>query len=98
MANKIIAVEAFAHQLTTVVNGKTINIKEVSSLAGYDGITVYSKVAAKGVNKGQLIYAVSTEDYKAPSRKTLKQVTSDKIATLKAQGLSAEQIIAALEK
>jgi Tol biopolymer transport system component len=80
-------------KLYVTVDNKLVEVKQLTSLAGYsDKVVIYHKLAVKGKTQGKNIYAVGIEDY-VPQPKT---TITDKIATLKAQGLSDTQVLAML--
>lgn len=76
-------------------SGNPVLIKEVEDITPYAGKTVYRKTAAKGKNKGKMLYAVSVDDY--IPRKRSKVSVSDKIASLKSQGMTDAEILQALQ-
>ena len=91
---KFIDVTSFYSKLyTTTPDGKEVEIKEISDIDGYT--TLYRKTAAKGKNKGTMLYAVSIDDY--TPRKRSKISVADKIANLKSQGMSDSEILLALQ-
>lgn len=77
------------------VDGKDIEVKEISNPELYTDKTVYQAICKKGATKGQYKFCVASSDY-ISNRGKGKIAIADKIASLQAQGLTPEQIIASL--
>lgn len=86
-------VDSFQHQLYVEHNGKRVDIKEIDDATIYPkGVTIYTKEAAKGKNKGSTLYAVAVEDFIPKKRKSSKE----SIQSMLANGMTAEEIVAKL--
>lgn len=89
-----IKVDNIVRKTFVVVDGSEIEVKVITNPDDYD-TTVYQSEYTKGAKVGQALYAVRVEDYKPRERATVAGV-KNKIEALKASGMSAEDILAAL--
>ncbi len=94
ITSKLIEVKSFQNMLFVEVKGEVVEVHEIDNPEDYDkATTLYNKVAAKGKNKGKMLYAVGLPHY-IPKKKASN---SQNIKAMKAQGLTNAQIVARLE-
>ena len=73
--------------------GKLVEVKDNIDPSDYPkGVTIYTKEAAKGKDKGAPLYAVAVEDFIPKKRKSSKE----SIQSMLANGMTAEEIVAKL--
>ena len=74
-------------------DGKLVEVKDSIDPSDYPkGVTIYTKDAAKGKDKGTPLYAVAVEDFIPKKRKSSKE----SIQSMLANGMTAEEIVAKL--
>lgn len=88
-------VQRVVHHYTNI-NGKDVEVRVITNPDSYSkDVIVYDKPLAKGDKKGVIEYWIGANDYISNRGQGRKSV-SDKIASLKSEGLTAEQILAKL--
>ena len=88
-----VKVTSIIRKLYVEYNGDLVEIKDHIDPSDYPkGVTIYTKEAAKGKDKGTPLYAVAVEDFIPKKRKSSKE----SIQSMLANGMSAEEIVAKL--
>lgn len=90
---KQVKVTSIIRKLYVEDNDKLVEVKQIDNAQDYGkDVTVYTKEAAKGANKGKAIYAVGVADFVPKKRASTKQSVQNMLA----EGLTAEEIVARL--
>ena len=90
-----VKVSSIMRKLFVQHNDKLVEVEQIDNTEDYDkSVTIYTKDAVKGANKGTALHAVAVADFIPKKRKSNKE----SIKSLLASGMTAEEIVASLLK
>lgn len=95
--SKQVKVTSIIRKLYVEANGQLVEVKQVDNVDEYGkDVTIYTKEAAKGANKGATLYAVAVADFMP--KKRVAKTSKASIQSMLDSGMTAEQVVALLTK